>query len=121
MEEILNNISEQTLIIPFTTGVIFVIAALITLVFPPKKINYLYGYRTRSSMKHQQVWDFSQRYSGIKMVQSGLVLIALSFLNVFINLNESLQVSLGLSSVIIACAYLFLATERAIRTKFPNV
>lgn len=120
MEEILNNITEQTLIIPFTTGAIFVIAALITLVFPPKKINYLYGYRTRASMKNQQIWDFSQRFSGIKMVQSGLVLIALSFLNVFLNLNESLQVSLGLSSVIIACAYLFFATERAIRKNFPN-
>lgn len=120
MEEIINSISEQTLIIPFTTGTIFVLAALITLVFPPKKINYLYGYRTRASMKNQQVWDFSQRFSGIKMVQSGLVLIALSFLNVFINLNEGLQVGLGFSSVIIACAYLFFATESAIRKKFPN-
>lgn len=120
MEEILNNISEQTMFIPFTTGVIFVLAAVITLVFPPKKINYLYGYRTRTSMKNQQVWDFSQRYSGIKMVQSGLVLIALSFLIVLINLNESFQLSLGFSSVIIACAYLFFATERAIRKNFPN-
>ncbi|MFN3967405.1 SdpI family protein [Flavobacterium sp.] len=120
MEEILNNISEQTLFIPFTTGTIFVLAALITLVFPPKKINYLYGYRTRASMKNQQVWDFAQRYSGIKMVQSGLVLIALSPLNVLVNLNESFQLSLGFSSVIIACAYLFFATERAIRKKFPN-
>lgn len=120
MEEILNNIGEQTLIIPFTTGVIFVIAALITLVFPPKKINYLYGYRTQASMKNQAVWDFSQRYSGIKMVQSGLALVALSFMNVFMNLNETLQIAIGFTAVVLACAYLFLTTERAIRKNFPN-
>ena len=120
MEAFLNYFIEQTLIIPFMTGIVFIIAALITLVFPPQKINNLYGYRTRASMKNQQIWDFAQRYSGIKMLQSGLVLIALSFLNVFINLTEKLQISIGSSFLIIACAYLFLATERAIRKKFPN-
>lgn len=120
MEEILNEISQQTLIIPFTTGAIFVIAALVTLVFPPKKINYLYGYRTKASMKNQMVWDFSQRFSGIKMVQTGLALVAFSFLNYFMNLNGGLQISIGLTAVIIACVFLFFATERAIRKNFPN-
>ncbi|WP_284651004.1 SdpI family protein [Flavobacterium terrisoli] len=120
MEEILNDISQQTLIIPFTTGSIFVIAALVTLVFPPKKINYLYGYRTRASMKNQKIWDFSQRFSGIKMVQIGLALVVFSFSNYFMKLDGGLQISIGFSSVIIGCAFLFFATERAIRKNFPN-
>jgi uncharacterized membrane protein len=31
--------------------------------FPPKKINSLYGYRTPNSMKSQENWDFANRYS----------------------------------------------------------
>ncbi|MBP6557307.1 MAG: SdpI family protein [Flavobacterium sp.] len=121
MEEILNYLFEKTLVIPFLTGIIFAVTALITLKFPPKKINYLYGYRTRASMKNQQVWDFSQRFSGIKMFQCGLVLVAVSFINLLLDLNEALQVSIGLSLVIVPCIYLFFATEKAIKKNFPNV
>ena len=120
MEEILNCLFEKTLIIPFLTGFVFSVTALIMLRFPPKKINYLYGYRTPSSMKNQQVWDFSQRYSGIKMFQIGLALIAVSFVNVFLNLNEDLQTNIGFSLIILFCFYLFFATERAIRNNFPK-
>ncbi len=121
MEVILNYLFEKTLIIPFLTGIIFAVTALITLRFPPKKINYLYGYRTPASMKNQQVWHFAQRYSGIKMFQSGLALVAISFVNLLLDLNEALQVSLGLSLVILPCIYLFFSTEKAIRKNFPNV
>ncbi len=121
MEAILNYLFEKTLVVPFLTGIIFAITALITLRFPPKKINYFYGYRSPASMKNQKVWDFSQHYSGIKMFQSGLALVAISFLNLFLNLSEGLQVSIGLSLVIVPCIYLFFSTERAIRKNFPNV
>lgn len=120
MGEILNYLFERTLIIPFLVGIIFSVTALITLRFPPKKINYLYGYRTASSMKNQQVWDFSQRYSGIKMFQIGLALVVVSFVNTFLNLKESLQVGLGLTLVILPCIYLIFATEKAIKKNFPN-
>ena len=120
MEEILISIFEKTSVVPFTTGILFVIAAAITLVFPPKKINLLYGYRTRASMKNQQVWDFAQRYSGVKMMQIGFALMGFSLLNVFFGFNDSFQLMIGLSFVIIACAFLFLVTESAIRKKFPN-
>lgn len=36
--------------------------------FPPKKINYLYGYRTPKSMRSQEAWDFANRYSANAMV-----------------------------------------------------
>lgn len=121
MEAILNYLFEKTLIIPFLTGIIFAITAPIMLRFPPKKVNYLYGYRTTASMKNQQVWDFAQRYSGIKMFQSGLALVVVSFVNLFLNLSEGLQVGIGLSLVIVPCIFMFFTTERAIRKKFPNV
>ena len=32
-------------------------------IWPPKKINMTYGYRTTRSMKSQSAWDFAQKYS----------------------------------------------------------
>jgi uncharacterized membrane protein len=121
MEEVLIWFVENTVFISFLCGVIFSVTALITLKFPPKKINYLYGYRTTASMKNQQVWDFAQHYSGIKMCQGGLALIVVSFVNLFLELSEAFQVTFGLSLVILSCIYLFFSTERAIRKNFPNV
>ena len=120
METFVNQISESAMAISFTTGLIFAIVALITLVFPPKSINYLYGYRTSASMKSQERWDFAQRYSGIKMLHCGLILIALSFLNFFLKLNEDLQFALSLVLIVLAVGFLFFNTEKAIKVKFPN-
>ena len=120
MESIVNQISESAMAIAFTTGVIFFIVAMITLIFPPKNINYLYGYRTPSSMKNQQRWDFAQRYSGIKMLQLGLILIAFSLLNFFMKLNEDLQLIMSLIAIVLVIAFLFFSTEKALKKNFPN-
>jgi uncharacterized membrane protein len=121
MEESLIYFLENTLFISFLVGFIFLITALITLKFPPKKINYLYGYRTTASMKNQEVWDFAQRYSGIKMIQAGLFLMLISFVNVFLNFkDEFLSVVFGMVFIIAAVIYLFVSTEKAIRKNFPN-
>lgn len=105
---------------PFLIGIIFVIAALISLRFPPKKINYLYGYRTGNSMKNQQVWDFAQRYSSFKMLQCGFFLVAVSFLGMVFHPDEKLQVIIGIALSALACIYLFWSTESAIKKNFPN-
>ena len=31
--------------------------------YPPKKINYLYGYRTRRSMQNYETWSFANKYA----------------------------------------------------------
>jgi uncharacterized membrane protein len=123
METILDYFIGKTLFISFLVGFIFLITAVITLKFPPKKINDFYGYRTPASMKNQEVWDFAQHYSGIKMIQIALFLMLISFVNVFLNLtiNEGLlQIVLGITFIIAAVIYLFFSTEKAIRKNFPN-
>lgn len=45
-------------------GIISILAGIILLKKPPKRINFLYGYRTNKSMRNQQSWDFAQMYSG---------------------------------------------------------
>ena len=121
MEESFIYFIENTLFISFLVGFIFLISSIITLIFPPKKINYLYGYRTPASMKNQEVWDFAQRYSGIKMVQAGVFLMLVSFVNVFLNPKDDfLPLVFGMAFIIAAVIFLFVSTEKAIRKNFPN-
>jgi uncharacterized membrane protein len=121
METIFNYLIENTLFISFLVGFIFLITAIITLKFPPKKINDFYGYRTTASMKNQEVWDFAQWYSGIRMIEAGLFLMLISFVKVFLKLNEGfLQIVVGITFIIAAVIYLFFSTEKAIKKNFPN-
>lgn len=106
--------------LPFLVGIAFMIASAAVYFFPPKKINYLYGYRTTSSMKSQERWDFAQRYSTSRMFQAGAALFALAFLGLLFPGSETLQVGIGIFLMIPALLFMFFSTERALRRKFPD-
>lgn len=57
-------------------GGTFAFAGFIQRRFPPKKINYLYGYRITTSMRSQEAWDFAQAYSARQIIRLGLGLFA---------------------------------------------
>lgn len=120
MEEILNYLAERIGIVSFLVGIIFTVTALILHRFPPQKINYFYGYRTTSSMKNQEIWDFSQKYSAVKMLQIGLLIFAVSFLNLIVDINQFQATILGIALLILACIYMMMMTEKAIKKNFPN-
>ena len=42
---------------------IILVVGIVFWMYPPKKINEFYGYRTTRSRKSQEAWDFAQRYS----------------------------------------------------------
>lgn len=120
MEKTLIFIVENTFFTAFLCGIIFCIIAVIFLKNPPKEINYLYGYRTQSSMKNQEVWDFSQRFSSQKMLESGIGIIILSFLPLFFNIDEVINIIISQLLCLGNCVYMIAATEKAIKKKFPN-
>ncbi|MEY2693408.1 MAG: hypothetical protein RIT03_1799 [Bacteroidota bacterium] len=116
LNQLANSINPQT----FLVGVIFVIAAVVVYIFPPKKINDFYGYRTSGSKKSQEAWDFSQRYSAIKMIQMGFLLVASSFVNTVFPMSQKTSVIVGTTLIILSCVYLIWSTEKAIKKQFPN-
>ena len=120
MEEQLNYLVNYLNPQTFLVGVIFVIAAAVVYFFPPKKINNYYGYRTSASTKSQEAWDFSQRFSAIKMGQIGLLLLASSFVNTLIPMSHKTAVFVGTTLIILSCVYLIWSTEMAIKKQFPN-
>ncbi len=116
MEQIFTNTFAASLL----CGVIFLIAAGITYSFPPRKINYLYGYRTNASMKSQDRWDFAQGYSTRQMIKAAIALIVVSFLGYFMD-DSIIKFVIDLAMIIAVVVYIIFSTETAIKRQFPEI
>ena len=105
-------------LIPVSTGLIFIVTGYLMLKFPPKKINSLYGYRTRSSMKNKDRWGFAQKYSSIEMIKLGGLLALSGVIGFFYYPDEMMGMFLGLGLMILIVIILLLRVEKAIKKKF---
>ena len=56
----------------YISTLILTVVGVVFWMYPPKKINEFYGYRTTRSRKSQEAWDFAQRYSAKLMTILGL-------------------------------------------------
>lgn len=107
-------------LIPVTTGIIFFFAGVVMLLFPPKNINVLYGYRTKSSMKNKEQWDFAQKYSAKELMKSGIAAILIGLTGLVFHLTENTATIVGIGIVIVIVALLFIRVESAIKSKFKQ-
>ena len=96
-------------------GFVFALAALITLKFPPKKINSIYGYRTSRSMKNQENWDLAQRFSSQLMLKQGLIMLALACILVVLPIHEIVSVVSSVALLIGSVIVLFVQTEKRLK------
>ena len=104
--------------IPVLTGSVFFLAGLVMHLFPPKKINMLYGYRTKNSMKDQKRWDFAQDYSANKMMLYGGVFALSGIIGLVIKTDEMTGMYVGLGLMFLVVVLLLYSTETAINKKF---
>jgi len=110
-------------LIPFITGPIFIIAGFVIMKYPPKKINWWYGYRTTNSMLSQERWDFAQLYAGRELIKSGGLLLLLSIPGWFLKFesNEFTGLAVGLGTSLVFTLIAILKTEKALRQKFGRI
>lgn len=98
-------------------GLIFMVTAWVARVWPPKKINLLYGYRTKRSMKSVENWEFAQAYSRRETFRGGVAMVLFGF--ILYPLNEyrhiAVDVVLILAATIGVCWWLFRSTENALK------
>ena len=97
------------------SGPVVFITGLILMIFPPKKINGIYGYRTPGSMKSQDRWDFAQKYSGKRLIQSGIILTLISFIGLLIKPIEGLGTVAGFGIMLIFTAVPIIQTENKLK------
>ena len=99
----------------FLVGLAFSIAAFITMKFPPKKINSIYGYRTARSMKSQENWDKAQRYSSRLMLKQGIVMLAIGGMLITLPISDEVSALISVSLFIISVIVLFVQTEKKLK------
>ncbi len=87
---------------------------------PPKKINQLYGYRTKRSMKSKEAWDFSQIYSADLLYTwsiAGMIGLALQIWLTPVNDVMSVTITSTMVLVLI-CGGAMYFTEKELKDKF---
>ena len=102
------------------TGLIFYVAGYIQFKYPPKKINFLYGYRTTTSIRSQEIWDFSQTLSAKKIQQLGVYLFFGGILAYFINIDHFFAMWIGISLVTGSPVLLIFQVEKELKRRFPK-
>ena len=92
---------------------------------PPKRINSLFGYRTKRSMMNQDTWDFAHQYCGKIWLVCGLVIIPLSLLPILLVVGKNEQVISMTGSIILGIQVILLLaslipTEMALKNNFDE-
>lgn len=113
---------------PQLIGILFLISGWLWVIYPPKEINPMYGYRTQASMKTQETWDEANRFAPWLMVKYGAVLL---LTGVFVEIAYGTDIIprhieawlrpvllIGLS--ILSAILLFRTTEKHLKKHFPN-
>ena len=90
---------------------------------PPKKINNLYGYRTRMSMKNEKTWVFAHQYAGRIWFYSGIAGLCFSVITLFCfrhsSCFETVSAILMIAQLILLIGVIW-PTERALRRTFDS-
>ena len=102
------------------TGIIFYLAGFIQAKWPPKKINHFYGYRTSTSMRNQEIWEFAQQYSSDKTQKLGGYTILLGVLAFFINFHQMLAIWVGIALVTLLPVLMIIQIEKELKNRFPK-
>lgn len=112
------NFEDSLLLMALVIGPIFMVAGLVTYIFPPKNINSLYGYRTSSSMKSQERWEFAQKYSARWLMILGVAYSLVLYLLSFISMTESTALIFGMGLLILLVIILLILVEKKLKQKF---
>ena len=91
----------------------------------PKKINFVFGYRTPMSMKNLDTWKFGNAYAGRCMWSTGAVLLIGSLAALFAIMNSDVTVirTVGIIIIIAHAVMIFgsvISTEIALRKRFDH-
>jgi uncharacterized membrane protein len=97
----------------------FLLAGLILYLFPPKKINRFYGYRTPRSMKNQANWDYAQKIGGKYMMLFGVVIFitqtSFGFLLSYLGIKQDLTIPFQLGIMILLLILMLVISERKLK------
>ena len=91
----------------------------------PKKINYIFGYRTDMSMKNRETWEFAHKHIGKLWFRLGLLLIPITVIPMLfvIGNSENVVATVGLIVSFVNTVTLIVPiffTEKALNRTFDK-
>ncbi|WP_069649109.1 SdpI family protein [Caloranaerobacter ferrireducens] len=94
----------MTLFFNIITGISMVLVGIMLKIFPPKKINFISGYRTYLSMKNKETWEEGNSYSAKMLIAMGVISIIISFA-IYKIVNPKIS---AIISTIVSCVLIIL-------------
>ena len=102
-------------------ALILLLTAIIIKIFPPKNIQYSYGYRTNFSMINLETWQFGNKMSStILMIGSSIIILEkLSFM-FLIPGYDKLSTILFIGLLVLTLLLSIILTEKYLRKTFDK-
>ena len=104
----------------FLSGGIFYLVALVLSKFPPKKINYFYGYRTKASIKKSRILEFCTKLHIKKMKYISLYIFIIGAFLSFLNIELMWSLWLGIIISVLMPVLMILEVEKELKTRYPK-
>lgn len=105
----------------FLVGIIFYFSAILLIKRPPRKINHIYGYRSKNSKASQERWDFAQIYSSSQMKLHGIYLCLVALASLFVRVNFHMANAIAIIIITIAAVSLIWKVEQGLKEKFGEL
>lgn len=77
-------------------GILFFVIALLYFLFPPKKVNALYGYRTSHSMKNEDIFQAANKKSASLFLYLGSILLLIGLVSYLTEGSAFLPIQTGI-------------------------
>ena len=101
-------------------GPLLMFFSFIFITYRPKEVNSLYGYRTKRSMKNQNVWLTANKISAKYMFQASVCTTIFQALVIFLGNNDSNYLLYSFSFLIIALGISIWMTELKLNQLFDK-
>nr|WP_262896437.1 SdpI family protein [Adhaeribacter terrigena] len=88
--------------------------------FPPKKINWYYGYRTSTSMRNHEVWKAGNRYASQLLWQLGLVMFLFGVFTFPLPPSAFTGILAGILLMLLLVGGMYFLTERYLKKHFDE-
>ncbi|MBW4828287.1 MAG: SdpI family protein [Clostridiaceae bacterium] len=89
--------------------------------YPPQSINWVYGYRTKMSMKSKETWGFAHAYHAKVWFYSGIILLTVSLIVMLLFRKNYEKIFTWIIYIQLAVMMLsIIPTEIALRKRFDK-
>lgn len=102
-------------VLPALPGVLFLLVGALMKAFPAKNRNFLYGYRTTTSMKSQEAWDAAQIFGARESIRLGAIQAVVGLAVGYTVANEVFPVAYIIVSAVACGIALIARTELMLR------